>query len=207
MRCDKRPTVATPIALSKMIEPLHLALFGDEPEAAATPAIALAALAQLRNIDNLYALVDAARDASIQPLVERSEARHQSLLNGELADKLASWSPYLVKLSDDALLESLLLQGWGKSWGIYFTAERSFAALRRHFARQLLIEHQGQQALFRFYDPRVLRTHLPSAEPEQQQRLFGDVACFFLEGEQPEQLLSYRIERERFFQQAENLAT
>lgn len=176
-----------------MNEPLVLKLYGDDDEPVAPePAVAAAVVAQLRRWDaSLYALVDAARNQDIWPLLSASTARYQSLLDGEQASALAQWAPYLVRLSDSPLLEGLVSRGWGQSWGLYLASPRPFKAVRRHFARRLLVEHNEKKAFFRFYDPRVMRKYLPQCTMRQLSELFGDVERFFVEGEQANTLHAF----------------
>jgi len=141
----------------------------------------------------LYALLDAARDERIVELLELSELRHESLYDGEQADVVADWGPWLVELPPDAaLLEELVAEGWGESWGVYLTSSRRFNAVRRHFRQFLVVRtEQEKPLLFRFYDPRVLRVFLPICTARQTSLLFSDVQSFLLADEEPATLLRF----------------
>ncbi len=60
--------------------------------------------------------------------------------------------------------------------------------MRRHLRRFLLVEDDetGERFFFRFYDPRTLRVFLPTCTPRQREDFFGEVACWFAEGERGE---------------------
>ena len=105
------------------------------------------------------------------------------------ATPLAHCAPYLVALRPDSgLLERLVREGWGARWGIFFACARPFKDVRRHLRRFLLVEDDvtAEKYYFRFYDPRTLRVFLPSCTPRQRADFFGEIACFFAEGERGE---------------------
>jgi pSer/pThr/pTyr-binding forkhead associated (FHA) protein len=141
----------------------------------------------------LFALLDAARTPRILELLRDASEEQQSLYEGARGQTLASWAPYLVRVpAAGGLLEVLAREGWGKSWGVYLTCAQPFAEVRKHFRHFLLVRTpQGEEAYFRFYDPRVLRLYLPTCRPEEQRQFFGPVTRFLVEAEDPERLLSF----------------
>jgi hypothetical protein len=79
------------------------------------------------------------------------------------------------------LLPALIREGWDKNWGIYLICEKPFLELRTHFRHFLMVQAEGfeHRMYFRFYDPRVLQTFLPTCSPEQRQQFFGPILRFF----------------------------
>jgi hypothetical protein len=151
-------------------------------------------LALLRNdYQPLYAILDAARDIRIMALLMQSKEEYQSLYEGVQGAKLSQVAPYLVKLGRDSLLlGSLLLEGWGKSWGVYLTCTSEFPDVRRHLRRFLEVQlPDGKQVYFRFYDPRVLRVYLPTCTAEETNQFFGSIKQYLMEGEKPDELLEF----------------
>ncbi|WP_437677024.1 DUF4123 domain-containing protein [Sorangium sp. So ce131] len=153
------------------------------------------ALAALRGEETpLFALLDAARDKRVLEVLRGSVEEHQSLYDGVKGEALAEVAPYLVSLPrEGGLLERLVREGWGESWGVFLTSTGAFAAVRRHFRRILMVEaeeagHPARRVYFRFYDPRVLRDFLPMCNARQAPELFGQCDCFLLEGERAEVL-------------------
>jgi hypothetical protein len=71
---------------------------------------------------------------------------------------------------DSALLDKLVLEGWGRRWGIYCTSKHPFREVRRHFRRFLMVELEatGERVYFRFVDPDVLVPFLDVATPDQK---------------------------------------
>jgi hypothetical protein len=139
----------------------------------------------------LYAVVDAARAVRVRSLLEGGDARYESLYSGAARESLADVAPYLVALeAGSTLLAGLIAEGWGASWGCYLTSSVSFEELRTHFRRFLLVETEDRRQLyFRFYDPRVLRSFLPTCTPEEVQFIFGPVSSYWIEDSDPSILL------------------
>lgn len=160
--------------------------------AEATPQERLLSLLR-RDFQPLYAILDAARDIKILALLLQYKEEHQSLYEGQEGNRLAQFAPYLVTVKkDSALLGTLVRQGWGQSWGVYLTSPSEFADVRRHLRHFLEVKlPDGNQVYFRFYDPRVLRTYLPTCTPEETNQLFGPIKTYILEDERPEKLLQF----------------
>lgn len=142
-----------------------------------------------------YALLDAARDRRVGKLLRSAPADDAaSLYDGWQGEMLADYAPHLVRLApESALLEAILREGWGRSWGVFLTSARKLTDVRRHFRRFLIVKDDdtGEDLYFRFYDPRVLRTFLGCCTPKQAGMLFDDVGAFLLEDEAPETLLRF----------------
>lgn len=135
---------------------------------------------------SIYAVVDAARSpAVLSELVCHGEL-YYSLYDGPQGEELADVAPYLVALpAQSALLSALLREHWGDSRFMLLFAAADFKAVRRQLRRFLMVEDEaGKQMYFRFYDPRVLRTFLPTCTPAECLDFFGPISWFVLETEQ-----------------------
>jgi len=131
----------------------------------------------------LYALLDAARSPRVLELLKESKEEYQSLYEGDKGVTIAPWGPWLVRLpAESPLLEALVKEGWGESWSVFLTAKASFAEVRKHFRHFLLVRlPDGREVYFRFYDPRVLRTFLPTCSVNESAELFGPIQGFVTE--------------------------
>lgn len=132
------------------------------------------------------------------------------LYRGELEPDMAEVAPYLVRLEPDApFTDWLLAEGWGKHWGIFALSPANMPVVRRHFRTFLMVKNpEGKQVYFRYYDPRVLRTFLPTCNPEETATVFGPLISYLCEADKPDALLSFGIrdglphrEATRLFQQ------
>lgn len=144
--------------------------------------------------DALFGVLDAARDEQVVPFLYGSGLQFQSLYEGLRGEELALVAPYLVSFPPDAsAFPELVEQAWGESWGVFLRASASFRDLRRHLRRLLRVELDGgEQVLFRFYDPRVLRAYLPTCTGDEAAQFFGPVICFVTEGRRGESALRFR---------------
>ncbi|MBI1833065.1 MAG: DUF4123 domain-containing protein [Planctomycetes bacterium] len=142
----------------------------------------------------LFALLDGARDIRIYVMLMACKEQFQSLYEGPQGEALAPQGPYLVSLPKESpFLETLVREGWGKSWGVYLTSPSSFAEVRKHFRRFLEVRlPTGKVAYFRYYDPRVLRTYLPTCTSEEREQFFGPVQRFICEGKGADMMLRFR---------------
>jgi hypothetical protein len=141
----------------------------------------------------LYAVLDAARDIRILALLLHHKEECQSLYEGRQGLELAQVAPYLVRLQKDSpLLEVLVKEGWGKSWGVYLTSPSDLHEIRRHLRHFLEVKlPSGEQVYFRFYDPRVMRTFLPTCTPEDTTQFFGPIQNYLVEDENPKKLFRF----------------
>jgi hypothetical protein len=107
---------------------------------------------------------------------------------------LAAVAPYLVGLgTTDRVFDWLWEQGWGESWGIFLWSLVSPDTLRAHFRRLTMVRSDaGERLLFRFYDPRVLRTFLPTCDAAQSEEIFGPVQRFTMEQAAGSGMVSFR---------------
>lgn len=144
----------------------------------------------------VYALIDAARDPQIAGLVRFSRLEYDCLFAGRLSAKLQAAAPYIVHLAPKAqFVRTLLDVGWGRAWAVFMVTppDVTLQQLRRHFRHVLLVrDEDGRRMLFRLYDPRVLRTYLPTCTTEDLRQVFGTVPRFLLESEEPDTVLSFR---------------
>jgi hypothetical protein len=147
-----------------------------------------------RPAGEVYALLDGACDPRIYPILRYSLVDSCCLYGGELPRELAEVAPYLVALARPSRLTAgLLAAGWGESWGILLASTAILQDLRRHFRRFLRVQDErGRRLLFRFYDPRVLRTYLPTCDAAELRRFFGPVDRYVVEGPAPGALIEFR---------------
>lgn len=143
----------------------------------------------------IFALVDAARDKGIYDRLAAADNKILPLFSGSKASELALVGPYLAHLENgDALAQWLAEKGWGKSWGVYCLSSESIDKLKRHFYSMLKVfDEEGNCMFFRYYDPRVLRVYLPTCNAAELQLFFGPVDRFYAEAEEEGVTMEYSV--------------
>lgn len=144
---------------------------------------------------NVFAVLDGASIPELVGKLHTYEPDHWCLYRGKLDPDMAEVAPYLVSLRkrEDVFTRWVLDEGWGRHWGVFALSGTDLRKLRQHFRRFLMVENQeGKSVYFRYYDPRVLRVFLPTCNAEETSVLFGPVAWYALEAEDPGTLLRFR---------------
>jgi pSer/pThr/pTyr-binding forkhead associated (FHA) protein len=162
------------------------------PDAAARAALSASqqqrALALLQEPSvPLFAILDAARDTKLLQLLRIHDEVYYSLYDGNEGEKLAEVAPYLVELPRASpLTQALVREHWGNSFGCFLYSAADFKTVRRQLRKFLMVEGADHKSMyFRFYDPRVLRSFLPTCTPAECTEFFGPIARFVTEAEQP----------------------
>jgi len=143
---------------------------------------------------SVFALLDGASVDGLVKMLWEHQPEHVCLYRGELEPDMAEVAPYLIRLEPDAeFTEWVLTRGWGNHWGIFAVTDADLRALRRHFRTFTMVrDPDGKLLYFRYYDPRVLRVYLPTCNEEEMAIVFGPVAHYLLEDEDPKFLLCFR---------------
>ena len=155
--------------------------------------------AGLPNRMEVWTILDGARDQRIYGEVDGSYLEKCCLYAGDLPWQLQMAAPYLVQLKgDDRLTRTLIDQGWGRAWGIFFRSEAGLKTLRRHFRGFLRVrDRKGNRLIFRYYDPRVLRAYLPTCTADELRTVFGPVEHYLVESEDGGEIVRYGFDGAR----------
>lgn len=144
----------------------------------------------------IYAVLDGARDPCIHQMVRSSELAWRCLYAGTLPAELLEVAPYLVHMRPHAsFTNDVLSRGWGHAWGIWLISAAPFDDLRRHLRRFLRVQDEaGRRLVFRYYDPIVLATFLPTCTAAELAELFGPIDAFLLEAGPGPQITEFRFD-------------
>ena len=142
----------------------------------------------------VFAVLDGASIPNLPQELYAHEPDYLCLYRGALDPDLAETAPYLVRLEPGSRFTDWVFdQGWGNHWGIFCTGNCTMRDLRSHFRRFLIVyDPAGKPLYFRYYDPRVLRTFLPTCTPEEATSIFGPLSSYLAEGEDPAVCLRFR---------------
>jgi hypothetical protein len=152
------------------------ALFADQPQGV-----------------HVYAILDGAASRDIIENIYALTPEFECLYSGELEPDLLECAPYLVELErGHPFTEWFLAECWGMSRAVIAGAPIGIRDMRKHLRSLLLVlDPEGKQMYFRFYDPRVLRVYLPTCTPEELQRVFGPLLWTIAEDETPDRALRF----------------
>lgn len=126
----------------------------------------------------LYGVLDCAIDPALYAHIERLEPDQAVCLFERVPIQVKRASPHLVELAPtDPLSRLWRTQGWRGNWGVLLSSRRDLTATKlrlKHFTQVRLPDGSGP-VLFRFWDPRVLRTYLPLVEGPDVAGWFKDI--------------------------------
>ncbi len=126
----------------------------------------------------LWAILDACDEPEIPGKVEELGARAKCLYRGTDDADLLAVAPYLAHLQSDDV-DWLGEVMWQRFWGIFAVAQSDLKTMRRHFRKFLTVELEGEGPVyFRYYDPRVLETFLPTCDNAQLKDFYGPIDAF-----------------------------
>ena len=142
----------------------------------------------------VYAILDGASVPRLPQTLEQMGVESECLFRGELDPELALVAPYLAVMQQPGhpFTDWLFQEGWGQHWGVFAISKADFRGLRMHLRTFLKVYGPDLKPLyFRYYDPRVLRTYLPTCNEQELQTVFGPVLRYIVEDEDPVALLKF----------------
>ena len=143
---------------------------------------------------NLYGIVDSARNDEVFRYLVTGDVKYKSLFEDTMDVQSYGVSGFLVECKKESpLFQWMTTEAWGDSCCIFFTSKSSFDVLFSHFQKfnRVYLE-EDDVVLFRFYDPRVLRTYLPTCNRFEIETFFGEVHSFFAESNDSEVINVFR---------------
>lgn len=138
-----------------------------------------------RKNTHTYAILDGASVPDLPIKLHEMRPPNLCLYRGELPPDLVYVAPYLVHLQPKADFTNWLFnECWGKHWGIFAQSATTMTGMRKHFRSLLTVyDETGKPLLFRFYDPRVLLTYIPTCSAAELELFFGKVNYYFAESD------------------------
>jgi hypothetical protein len=142
-----------------------------------------------------YTVLDGASVKDLPVKLDKMNAQSICLYRGELEPDMVYVAPYLALLMPGTDFTNwLLAECWGKHWGIFAQTPVSITGMRKHFRSLLTVyTEDGDPLLFRFYDPRVLLTYLPTCTAAETETFFGKVNYYFVEAENATKLRRFKF--------------
>lgn len=144
--------------------------------------------------ETLYAVLDSARDRQMTQAARQMTGQSgQSLFSGDAGPHMADVAPYLLLAPFEARYPyagsgflDLWAAEWGTSSGILLLTDAPPDKLLVHLRRCFrVVDEQYHQYYFRFYDPRVLHTYLPTCTGADAKAFFGPIRRLLVESAKP----------------------
>jgi hypothetical protein len=148
-----------------------------------------------RKDTHTYAVLDGASVPDLPLKLHEMRPPNYCLYRGELAPDMVYVAPYLVHvLPESQFAKWLFAECWGKHWGIFAQSAVSLVGMRKHFRSLLIVsDPAGNPLLFRFYDPRVFQTFLPTCNDMELKRFFGKINYYFAESDDAANLSRFHL--------------
>jgi hypothetical protein len=158
---------------------------------------------------DVWMIVDCARDQKrIFRFLLACHLEQSCLYSGPIAPALEMAAPYLLQLEHDSEETRRLIElSWGNSWGIFLRSPTNLIRLRKHLRNFLIVrDSQGSRMAFRYYDPRILRTYLPTCTSEELRTVFGPIEFFWTEdGTDADHMLEFQYNAGRLITNTRSL--
>jgi pSer/pThr/pTyr-binding forkhead associated (FHA) protein len=133
----------------------------------------------------LYAVIDAARDDELGPQLASRGYELYTLFEGDWAASLGHVGPCLVPATEVEVLLESFSESVGEHIGILLESTADLENLLSHLRSVFVVQdEEDQEFFFRYYDPRVLTTFLPTCTPEQLREFFGPIERIYVESEE-----------------------
>lgn len=157
-------------------------------------AILLSALRQ-EPPHKLYALIDGAQAFELAFSARLMGHELYTIFSGDLAEPLAHVGPCLAVIGEPSAFVQKWLEHLGSHAGVLFESAAHFEAVYAHLRSVFVAtDEEGQEYFFRFYDPRVLRTFLPTCREDELREFFGPVERWIVETEDGSAFTSYLLD-------------
>src|SRR5262245_48778531 len=125
----------------------------------------------------LYCVLDGASVPELPMKLYKMQVTNYCLFPGELEPDMLYVAPYVVHLPpNDGFTDWVFSEGFGKHWGIFVHSRHSMNEMRNHFRALVNVyDEDANPLIFRFYDPRVMHSFLPTFDGEQIEAFFGKI--------------------------------
>ncbi|MBX7247169.1 MAG: DUF4123 domain-containing protein [Candidatus Sumerlaeaceae bacterium] len=171
-----------PIAVFQATEPTLV----GQPVASPPPGSLLeklvTAAAPFAEDAKLLAIIDGAQTGELAFLARLMGHSVYTLFSGEMAEAVAHAGPYLVALGQPLPFLEKWIETMGRNAGILLQTTAELEVLYAHLREIFVVtDEEGQEYFFRYYDPRVIRTFLPTCTAGELEEFFGVVDRWIVE--------------------------
>jgi hypothetical protein len=146
----------------------------------------------------LHALIDGAQAFQLAFAARLMGHELYTIFSGELAESAARVGPCLVVIGERSAFLRKWVEQMGSHPGVLFESSAPFDTLCAHLRSVFVaIDEERQEYFFRFYDPRVLCTFLPTCREDELREFFGPIDRWIAETEDGTALTIFSLEDSR----------
>jgi len=135
-------------------------------------------------VPNVYAILDGARNKRIEPMLNNGGLDYSCLYESRLSYAMQRAAPHIVTLKKGhPLTRKILRMGWGDNWGLFIICKPDVAMSSVRFNCRRIAKVRlpdNKVVVFRYYDPRVMNTLLPTCDASQLREIYGRAEKFVM---------------------------
>ena len=131
----------------------------------------------------LFAIIDGAQAVELAFTARLMGHSVYTLFSGDMAEAVAHVGPHMVAVGRPLPFLEKWVETIGSNAGVLLQTQADFDVLYVHLREIFVVtdEEEGQEYFFRYYDPRVIRTFLPTCTAEELKEFFGVVDRWIVE--------------------------
>jgi hypothetical protein len=173
-----------PIAVFQDAEPTLAGLPVASPPAGSLLEKLLTINAAFDEKAKLFAIIDGAQAVELAFMARLMGHPVYTLFFGDMAEAVAHAGPHLVAVDRPLPFLEKWVETLGRNAGILLQTKAEFDVLYAHLREIFVVtDEEGQEYFFRYYDPRVIRTFLPTCTAGELEEFFGVVDRWIVEDE------------------------
>lgn len=126
----------------------------------------------------LFVLIDPSRSPGLLTIAQGLTDEGACLFIGDARQEFEDDAPWLFRCDESGeFVRYLVGNGLGRRWSVFVESDLEFAQVFTHFRKFVkVVDGDGDQIFWRFYDPMIISGQLPFLTIEQRQHFLGGIA-------------------------------
>ena len=171
-----------PITVFQTAEPTLVGQPVASPPAGSLLEKLVTAAAPFAENAKLFAIIDGAQAVELAFVARLMGHPVYTLFSGDMAEAVAHAGPHLVAVGQPLPFLEKWVETMGRNAGILLQTTAELEVLYAHLREIFVVtDEEGQEYFFRYYDPRVIRTFLPTCTASELKEFFGVVDRWIVE--------------------------
>ena len=126
----------------------------------------------------LFVLIDPSRNPGLLTIAQGLTDEGACLFIGDARQEFEDDAPWLFRCDESGeFVRYLVGKGLGRRWSVFVESDLEFAQIFTHFRKFVkVVDGDGDQIFWRFYDPMIISGQLPFLTIEQRQHFLSGIA-------------------------------